>query len=85
MISIHAPLVGSDAVKFYPAVLWRISIHAPLVGSDSFLSAAQSDRLQFQSTLPLWGATNTRYNDYKSKDISIHAPLVGSDPLRDSA
>ncbi len=56
-ISIHAPRVGSD-----PAPLWRrgyklISIHAPRVGSDRRSGASANPASQFQSTLPVWGAT----------------------------
>ena len=41
----------------------------------------QNEERKFQSTLPLWGATNfDRYED-STDDISIHAPPVGSDEL----
>ncbi len=33
----------------------------------------------FQSTLPVWGATNTDRGDVRIVNISIHAPRVGSD------
>ena len=33
----------------------------------------------FQSTLPVWGATNVGYLIPFYVDISIHAPRVGSD------
>ena len=58
MISIHAPRVGSDdhahaPGKHHPA----ISIHAPRVGSDAGAMTAVMERAKFQSTLPVWGAT----------------------------
>ena len=34
-----------------------ISIHAPRVGSDSNPTAMTAERAEFQSTLPVWGAT----------------------------
>ena len=56
-ISIHAPHAGSD----YPlkAVMGaeQISIHAPHAGSDAFLFSSAYDLSQFQSTLPMRGAT----------------------------
>ena len=37
---------------------------------------------EFQSTLPVWGATEALKKAWKDVDISIHAPRVGSDGLR---
>ncbi len=78
-ISIHAPRVGSD--------LWRqrhpspslISIHAPRVGSDTPSSPRSGYLLEFQSTLPVWGATVRVARVLREALISIHAPRVGSD------
>ena len=36
-------------------------------------------KFTFQSTLPVWGATQTKANKTYEKRISIHAPRVGSD------
>ena len=57
-ISIHAPRVGSDPDG--DAQLGRpqkISIHAPRVGSDFCPAQVWATSTQFQSTLPVWGAT----------------------------
>ena len=59
----------------------QISIHAPRGGSDypgryPFLSLEQ-----FQSTLPVGGATNAGDLIPIYCDISIHAPRGGSDCL----
>ena len=35
--------------------------------------------IQFQSTLPVWGATLWYWNCFRRDGISIHAPRVGSD------
>ena len=35
-----------------------ISIHAPLVGSDGLRDKYREQVKEFQSTLPLWGATS---------------------------
>ena len=37
--------------------------------------------MQFQSTLPVWGATFVRGDGGVNENISIHAPRVGSDVL----
>ena len=82
-ISIHAPRVGSDVrpdgtlVSDYP-----ISIHAPRVGSDPTWQSSMGLSSEFQSTLPVWGATLGHFCPYHAPVISIHAPRVGSD-LRD--
>ena len=56
-----------------------ISIHAPRVGSDSGTLTDICAKVQFQSTLPVWGATRRSNDSRKAKSISIHAPRVGSD------
>ena len=60
----------------------KISIHAPLTGSDHFDLFANADNVEFQSTLPLRGATNWLSLKSMSISISIHAPLTGSDHMR---
>ena len=57
-ISIHAPRVGSDAQPDTHDPYGAISIHAPRVGSDmkSYWSELLAG-IEFQSTLPVWGAT----------------------------
>ena len=57
LISIHAPRMGSDKVRFFACGEYGISIHAPRMGSDNNDPAAYFDFVQFQSTLPAWGAT----------------------------
>ena len=57
VISIHAPRVGSDHVLQCGVVDPGISIHAPRVGSDDGGHALFVYDTQFQSTLPVWGAT----------------------------
>ena len=42
----------------------------------------QADVDEFQSTLPVWGATPYHHRQERGDKISIHAPRVGSD--RDS-
>ena len=57
-ISIHAPLVGSDKGSLHgDGLAAKISIHAPLVGSDDLWETPITHLPEFQSTLPLWGAT----------------------------
>ena len=57
----------------------KISIHTPLAGSDAFLSGIDLAFREFQSTLPLRGATQGRDAAGPVRPISIHTPLAGSD------
>ena len=57
-ISIHAPRVGSDSAPAATYEVIMISIHAPRVGSDLQTAFEQDTVVEFQSTLPVWGATN---------------------------
>jgi len=58
-----------------------VSIHAPNEGSDSGLGATIYNEIQFQSTLPMKGATKCRNNNPVKWFVSIHAPNEGSDAL----
>ena len=57
LISIHAPLTGSDETSFLISVVLLISIHAPLTGSDGRPVGKVIAPYVFQSTLPSQGAT----------------------------
>ena len=79
-ISIHAPRVGSDPLDGgFRSDVEDISIHAPRVGSDEDESARVTCWSTFQSTLPVWGATEQEEAARRAEEISIHAPRVGSD------
>ena len=57
IISIHTPLAGSDLQSLLGlGALLGISIHTPLAGSD-VTDSLEPSPVQFQSTLPLRGAT----------------------------
>ena len=62
-----------------PGLSAAISIHAPRVGSDDAAEHGLFGFTQFQSTLPVWGATIFSYILTHNINISIHAPRVGSD------
>ena len=79
MISIHAPLAGSDLVQIDSALKTEISIHAPLAGSDCTIYRQWFRGRAFQSTLPSQGATGVFFDEVALMPISIHAPLAGSD------
>ena len=80
IISIHAPRVGSDPRAWCGCMHPRhISIHAPRVGSDVFRKLHSVIPPVFQSTLPVWGATQPIRQRPFALNISIHAPRVGSD------
>ena len=78
-ISIHAPRGGSDQVNKNFNLPIDISIHAPRGGSDVSFSADSPFSMQFQSTLPVGGATGNRLDTEVDSWISIHAPRGGSD------
>ena len=65
-ISIHAPRVGSDSDDAEHIEITEISIHAPRVGSDIIRSKLSVAVKEFQSTLPVWGATR---HDRKRKRV----------------
>ena len=59
----------------------KISIHAPLTGSDGTGFPVRLPTSEFQSTLPLRGATGLPLLPRPVASISIHAPLTGSDTV----
>ena len=56
-----------------------ISIHAPREGSDRRRGSDTLYKKEFQSTLPVRGATGPISGALKIIKISIHAPREGSD------
>ena len=56
-----------------------ISIHAPREGSDVTLEPGQPAAVEFLSTLPARGATQSVRGRERKPAISIHAPREGSD------
>ena len=79
LISIHAPLAGSDNCSVYPDGELVISIHAPLAGSDPGVKLDSLDSLIFQSTLPLRGATNCLlYDRIQIFEFQSTLPLRGA-------
>ena len=79
-ISIHAPRVGRDLTpQTALAYMLDISIHAPRVGRDAVYDYLHDKQVEFQSTRPVWGATQAVAHHGQLFDISIHAPRVGRD------
>ena len=79
VISIHAPLTGSDAVSVStPKRVKDFNPRSPY-GERPDTSCNSTQGFQFQSTLPLRGATRGPASAGVQKGISIHAPLTGSD------
>ena len=81
-VSIHAPRVGRDAgegraldgaASFNP--------RAPCGARPGYLQAL-SQLPEFQSTRPVWGATNNRVQGFLQVRVSSHAPRVGRDRRR---
>ena len=58
-ISIHAPRAGSDSAPARCFCRTGISIHAPRAGSDIFEVSNLFCPKEFQSTLPVRGATGS--------------------------
>ena len=78
-ISIHAPRVGSDQVRYSHFHKQSISIHAPRVGSDeSSVERYSEEKISIHA--PRVGSdVNMLSIDNLAHFISIHAPRVGSD------
>src|SRR5699024_1488158 len=79
IISIHAPLTGSDfrtAENMERSHSFQSTL--PLRGATVLPSQKMINK-EFQSTLPLRGATVCRWIWRRQRPISIHAPLTGSD------
>ncbi len=57
----------------------EISIHAPRTGSDAEYLGLFDAKKEFQSTLPVRGATLPERHHGSAPLISIHAPRTGSD------
>ncbi len=81
IISIHAPHTGSDKRSNIVAIGNGISTHAPHTGSDVGTPPHFLNLFQFQSTLPIQGATMDNATAIRVEGISIHAPHTGSDRL----
>ena len=79
LISIHAPLAGSDGRVPYARHSHTISIHAPLAGSDDKCDDGAASICYFNPRSPCGERPcDSRHRRYESS-ISIHAPLAGSD------
>ncbi len=78
-ISIHAPHEGSDRISTPSWTSWSNFNPRSREGSDSQPALQTMQQVQFQSTLPARGATQTEALPSGSWIISIHAPREGSD------
>ena len=80
-ISIHAPRVGSNRC-FREALLpgWNFNPRSPC-GERPIWGLSGLPEMEFQSTLPVWGATHISFGYRQGGLISIHAPRVGSDAV----
>ena len=79
VISIHAPRVGSDCLLASGRLLQIYFNPRSPCGERPFCLFCQSLSFEFQSTLPVWGATKREQGIHSRPGISIHAPRVGSD------
>ena len=79
-VSIHPPRVGRDAgesINNFKFV--GVSIHPPRVGRDNGSPAPFHLKCMFQSTLPVWGGTDSDLTLELGDSVSIHPPRVGRD------
>ena len=79
MISIHAPLTGSDIPRGVGRPQRCISIHAPLTGSDQSGAVFRFLGLHFNPRSPYGERQPGHLRAAAPYLISIHAPLTGSD------
>ena len=84
-VSIHAPRVGRDTGFQFLQAVSGVSIHAPRVGRDHLRAEFMIWYPLFQSTRPVWGATEHNLMDIEQVVVSIHAPRVGRDRKRPAA
>ena len=80
IISIHAPRVGSDNEQSvnHGEIFTYFNPRSPC-GERQLRILRKPCPKQFQSTLPVWGATSRFLRFGVNRSISIHAPRVGSD------
>ena len=82
-ISIHTPLAGSDfGFDSRAQCRWYFNPHSPCGERRAVYRQTAPKPTEFQSTLPLRGATNARSREIAAILISIHTPLAGSDVRR---
>ena len=81
-ISIHAPHAGSDS--FHVSIIFLIYDFNPRspCGERPRCTVKAKGPREFQSTLPMRGATENPDYELTYNFISIHAPHAGSDPCR---
>ena len=79
MISIHAPLAGSDDFRWKEVPRCQISIHAPLAGSDLVRRCWYDWCHNFNPRSPCGERPTPGDISAMYIAISIHAPLAGSD------
>ena len=81
-VSIHAPCVGSDVGIGYRACPLAVSIHAPCVGSDEVMTQTYTaEGGKFQSTLPVWGATQIAHDHAGMDQFQSTLPVWGATNL----
>ena len=78
-ISIHAPRVGRDPIFTQQIICQKhFNPRAPC-GARLWSGFGLTAYEEFQSTRPVWGATDDMATRYNTVAISIHAPRVGRD------
>ena len=69
---------GATAASFVASMISDFNPRSPC-GERHLAKDFSVDRLQFQSTLPMRGATKSGFQEPYRCPISIHAPHAGSD------
>ena len=78
-ISIHGPRVGADLDHRQLGLVGNDFNPRPPCGGRPAEASSVSSWLEFQSTAPVWGPTQTNAGAARRQDISIHGPRVGAD------
>ena len=81
-ISIHAPHAGSDLCMYAQNAGDPYFNPRSPCGERLYAYVLSYSHREFQSTLPMRGATPVHENPGARADISIHAPHAGSDPRK---
>ena len=78
-VSIHAPRAGSDCqIRRHPKRAESFNPRSPC-GERPYREDTETYPVQFQSTLPVRGATGQHQGNPRRDGVSIHAPRAGSD------
>ena len=77
-VSIHAPHAGRDCRMIVSEPVEGVSIHAPHAGRDPIIWIARETSPMFQSTRPVWGATDMYMHLCTNRSFQSTRPVWGA-------